>query len=55
MAENSEQGGIYEVLQRMTSGRLKVFRTLAQFFQQYRLYRRDAQGQVVKQSDSLMN
>jgi hypothetical protein len=23
--------------------------------QQYRLYRRDAQGQVVKQSDSLMN
>ena len=55
MAENSEQSGIYEVFQRMSSGRLKVFRTLANFFQEYRLYRRDAQGQIVKQNDLLMN
>jgi predicted phage terminase large subunit-like protein len=55
VAENSEQSGIYEVFQRMSSGRLKVFRTLANFFQEYRLYRRDTRGQVVKQNDLLMN
>ena len=55
VAENSEQSGIHEVLQRMSSGRLKVFGTLANFFLEYRLYRRDAQGQVVKQNDLSMN
>jgi predicted phage terminase large subunit-like protein len=55
VAENSEQSGIYEVIQRMSSGRLKVFRTLTSFSQEYRLYRRDAQGEVVKQNDLLMN
>ena len=55
MAMDSEQSGVPEVLQRMRSGRLKVFRTLENFFQQYRLYRRDEHGQVVKQNDLLMN
>jgi hypothetical protein len=54
-AMDSEQSGVCEVLQRMRSGRLKVFRTLRNFFQQYRLYRRDEHGQVVKQDDLLMN
>lgn len=39
----------------MSSGRLKVFRTLKQLFEQYRLYRRNEQGQIVKQNDELMN
>ena len=55
VAENSEESGIYEVFQRISSGRLKVFRTLANFLQQDRLYRRDGQGHVVKQNDLLMN
>ena len=55
VAMDSEQSGVCEVLQRMRSGRLKVFRTLENFFQQYRLYRRDEDGQVVKQNDQLMN
>jgi predicted phage terminase large subunit-like protein len=53
--EDSEQSGVCEVLQRMRSGRLKVFRTLENFLRQYRLYRRDEKGQVVKQNDLLMN
>ena len=48
-----EQSGACEVLQRMRSGRLRVFRTLEKFFQQYRLYRRDEHGQRVKQNDLL--
>ena len=54
-ADSSEESGISEVRQRMSSGRLKVFRTLANFFQEYRLYRRNEQGQVVKENDQLMN
>ena len=46
-----EQSGACEVLQRMRSGRLRGFRTLEKFFQQYRLYRRDEHGQRVKQND----
>jgi hypothetical protein len=53
--QDSEQSGICEVVQRMKSGRLKVFRTLENFFREYRLYRCDEQGQVVKQHDLLMN
>jgi predicted phage terminase large subunit-like protein len=54
-AVDSEQSGVLEVTQCLTSGRLKVFRGLEQLFQQYRLYRRDQHGLVVKQNDSLMN
>jgi hypothetical protein len=54
-AEHSEQSGIYEVLQQMSSGRLKVFSTLTNFFQEYRLYRRDNEGNVMKRNDLLMN
>jgi len=55
VAMDSEQSGVCEVLQRLRAGRLKVFRTLENFFQQYRLYRWDEHGQIVKQNDLLMN
>ena len=55
LVRNAEQSGIHEVLQRMTSGRLKVMRTLGNFWEQYRLYRRDAQGKIVEQKDLLMS
>ena len=54
-AQDSEQSGIVEVLQRIRSGRLKVFRTLENFFREYRLYRRDELGRIVKENDVLMN
>jgi len=52
---DSEQSGVFEVLQRIRSGRLKVFRTLENFFREYRLYRRDEQERIVKENDLLMN
>jgi Terminase RNaseH-like domain len=48
-------GGIYEVWQRLSSGRIKVFRTLENFLQEYRIYRRDDKGKVVKTNDHLMD
>ena len=55
VAENCVESGTAEVLQALSSGRLKVFRTLSRFSQEYRMYRYDTQGQVVKQDDLLMN
>lgn len=54
-ADNSVETGIWEVLTRMTSGRLKVFRSLSNWLSEFRLYRRDEKGRVVKQMDHLMD
>ena len=54
-AVNAVEAGIYEVWQLMTAGKLKVFRSLGNFLSEFRLYRRDEEGRVVKQRDHLMD
>jgi hypothetical protein len=54
-AENAVESGLYELLSRMTSGRLKVFKSLQNWISEFRLYRRDERGRVVKQMDHLMD
>ena len=39
----------------MTTGKLKVFRSLGNFLSEFRLYRRDEDGKVVKDRDHLMD
>ena len=39
----------------MSSGRLKVCKSLQQWFAEFRLYRRDEKGKVVKERDHLMD
>jgi len=53
--KNAVEAGIYDVWQRLSSGRLKVFRTLQNWQAEYRLYRRDEKGRVVKEHDHLMD
>jgi len=55
IANNAVEAGIYEVWGRISSGRIKVFRTLQNFLMEYRLYRRDEKGKVVKTNDHLMD
>ena len=55
MADNAVETGLFEVYQRLSTGRLKVFRTLTNFLMEYRLYRRDERGHVVKTFDHLMD
>lgn len=55
LANNAIEAGIYEVWERLSTGRLKVFRTLQNWQAEYRLYRRDEKGQIVKQFDHLMD
>lgn len=55
IANNAVESGIYEVWQRLSTGRLKVFRSLSNWLAEYRIYRRDDKGRVVKQNDHLMD
>jgi len=54
-ADNAVESGLYEVWQRLSSGRLKVFRSCQQWRQEYRMYRRDDKGRIVKDNDHLMD
>ena len=54
-ADNGVESGIYEVWERMGSGRLKVFQSLGDWLNEYRIYRRDDKGQIVKKDDHLMD
>ena len=55
LANNGVESGIYEVWQRLSTGRLKVFASLTNWFQEYRIYRRNERGQIVKENDHLMD
>lgn len=55
LAKNSVEAGIYEVWQRLTTGRLKVFRSCRYWQDEYKLYRRDKRGKPVKRNDHLMD
>ena len=44
-ADDAVEAGIEAVSQRLSSGRLKVFRTLSTWLSEFRLYSRDDKGQ----------
>lgn len=54
-ANNGVESGLQEVWERLSTGRLKVFKSCAAFLQEYRIYRRDEHGKVVKKNDHLMD
>jgi hypothetical protein len=54
-AANAVESGIYEVWSRLSTGRLKIFSTLQNWLAEFRIYRRDEKGRVVKEGDHLMD
>lgn len=52
-ADNSVEAGIHAVFQALSEGRIKVRGTLRNLRHEYRLYRRDEQGRIVKKNDHL--
>lgn len=54
-AFNGVESGIYEVWQRLSTGRMKVFKSMSNWRAEYRLYRRDEKGHIVKANDHLMD
>jgi len=51
---NGVEAGLMEMLQRMQTGRFKVFSNLDEWFQEFRLYHRK-DGKVVKEMDDLLS
>jgi hypothetical protein len=54
-ANNAVQAGIDQVWELLTGGMLKVFATLGSWLMEFRLYRRDEAGKIVKEHDHLMD
>ena len=54
-AQNAVESGLQSVLDAFNSGHLKIFSNLQFFWQEFRLYRRDTKGKVVKSKDHLMD
>jgi phage terminase large subunit-like protein len=51
---NGVEAGVMEMLDRMQTGRLKVFANLAEWFEEFRLYHRK-DGKIVKEADDLLS
>ena len=55
-AENAVEAGVMEVYQRLSTGRLRVFSTLTNWFDEYRYYIRDEKtGRIVKKNDHILD
>lgn len=54
-ADNAVEAGLHACYQRMVSGRLKVFSTLRNWLSEFRIYRRNEDGKIVKENDHLMD
>ena len=55
LANNAVESGLYTVWQTMSAGKLRVFQNLRNWLSEFRLYRRDEKGRVVKDNDHLMD
>ncbi len=55
LANNAVEAGLHAVWERLSTGRLKIFSTLQKWQAEYRIYRRDEGGKIVKKADHLMD
>ena len=55
LAKNAVESGLYTVWQLFSSGLLKIMDSLLMTLEEYRVYRRDEKGHVVKLNDHLMD
>lgn len=55
LADNGREAGIHRVFEGLSTGQIKVFRTLQNWRRERRIYRRDENGKVVKENDHLMD
>jgi hypothetical protein len=54
-ADKSVETGLYTCWQLLSEGRIKVFKTLSNFLNEIRIYRRDERGKIIKTNDHLMD
>ena len=54
-ADKAVETGLFTCWELLSSGQIRIFRDLHKFMEEYRLYRRDEKGKVVKTNDHLMD
>lgn len=54
-ADNAVETGLFAVWERLSLGKMKVFKTCQGWLEEFRVYRRDEKGRVVKQDDHEMD
>lgn len=54
-ADNAVEAGIHKVFEMLSTGQMKVFSNLQNWLKEYRIYRRDENGKVVKENDHIMD
>lgn len=54
-AINAVEAGIYVMWERLETGRLKIFSTMLNLLAEYRIYRRDENGKIVKKFDHALD
>lgn len=54
-ADNAVEAGIFAVWQRLSSGRLKVFKTCTNLLAEHEIYQRDKDGKVRKEDDHCLH
>lgn len=54
-ADKAVETGLYTVWELLSTGQIKVFKSLTNFMNEIRLYRRDEKGKVIKSNDHLMD
>lgn len=54
-AENAVESGIYNCWMGLQTDQIRPFKTLQNFWAEYRMYRRNEKGVIVKQNDHLMD
>ena len=54
-ANSAREAGIFKVWTMLSSGKLKVFKSCGHWIDEFRIYRRDENGKVVKAQDHLMD
>jgi hypothetical protein len=55
LANNAIEVGLTEMWQRLSTGRAKVFSSCVNWLTEYRMYRRDEKGKIVKENDHAMD
>lgn len=55
IADNAVEAGLFAVWTAMTTAKLKVFKSMREWLEEFRVYRRNDKGRVVKHNDHLMD
>lgn len=54
-ANNAVESGLMTMLERMRAGKLKIFADMEDWLKEFRVYRRDRSGRIVKRHDHLLD